>query len=95
MQVVVEFSGISRIVTKERQITLDLPDGTSFQDLVEVLSFRYPGLVGQVIDPADRTLYASNLFNLNGKHMIRPDAMVGEGPQDGDRLMLMSVLAGG
>jgi hypothetical protein len=62
---------------------------------VDILGTRYPGLVGQVIDPADRTLYASNLFNLNGKHMIRPDAMAGEGPHDGDRLILMSVLAGG
>ena len=54
----------------------------------------YPELVGDVIHPSYASLKASNMLNVNGKRMIQPSQM-DECPQDGDRLIMMSILAGG
>ncbi len=94
MNVMVEFNGVARVVTGARQLPLNLNEGTTFRDLVRLLSVKFPTLIGQVIQPDGATFYPSNLFNLNGKRMIQA-AQMHESPQDGDRIILMSVLAGG
>ena len=94
MQVSVEFNGIFRILTKTSHLTLDLAPGTTFREIIELLSERYPILAGEVIDPEDGALIDSNGLSLNGKRMIQP-AELDEAPQEGDRLIFMSVLAGG
>ena len=94
MQVSVEFNGIFRILTKTSHLTLDLAPGTTFREIIELLSERYPILAGEVIDSEDGALIDSNGLSLNGKRMIQP-AELDEAPQEGDRLIFMSVLAGG
>ncbi len=94
MKVLVEFTGVARVLARAQSVPLELQDKASFQDIVQHLSAIYPALVGQVIQPDGQTLYPSNLFNLNGKRMLRPTQMH-ESPQDGDRIVVMSVLAGG
>lgn len=94
MNIMVEFVGPSRILSGTRRIPLNLDKNTSFREIVNILSAKYPGMIGHIINPEDNTLYASNMFNVNGKHMIRPDEM-DKSPNEGDRLILMALLAGG
>ena len=51
-------------------------------------------MVGNVINPDLETLHPPNIFNLNAKRMIKPNQM-DECPGDGDRVVLMSISAGG
>jgi len=94
MQVLVEFMGIARVVSGVKQTTLDLEEGTTFRQIVRLLGQQYPQLLGEVIHADGETLQASNMINLNGRRMIQP-AHMDDVPSDGDRLILMSILAGG
>lgn len=94
MRVHVEFLGLSRLIIGSKQMAFDLPEGTSFRDLVRLLRSRYPGLVDNVIRPDGETLQAPNVFNLDGKRMVRQDQM-SEAIHDEDRIILMSLSAGG
>lgn len=94
MQVSVEFMGVARVVSGIKQVTLTLEEGTTFRQIVRLLGQKYPQLIGEVIQPDGETLHASNMLNLNGRRMIQP-AQMDTTPSDGDRLILMSILAGG
>ncbi len=94
MQVLVEFLGVSRVLTRTQKLSLDLKSDATFQDILHLLGERHPELFGDVINPVDYSLEGANMFNLNGEHMLQPDQM-DDSPNDGDRLILMSVLAGG
>ena len=54
----------------------------------------YPNLVGEVIAKDKQTMLGSNMVSLNGKHMLRPTDLE-DSPADGDKLTIMSILAGG
>jgi molybdopterin converting factor small subunit len=73
---------------------MELEEGTTFQQILQELGHQYPALVGEVIHPGFQSLKSSNMLNLNGRHMIQPEQM-SDSPKDGDRLILMSILAGG
>jgi len=94
MQVFVEFMGIARVVSGVKQATLELEEGTTFRQIVRLLGQRYPKLLGEVIQVDGETFQPSNMLNLNGRRMIQP-AQMDDAPTDGDRLILMSILAGG
>ncbi len=94
MQVRIEFLGISRLVTGEKEIALTLEKNTTFYDIVQMLAKEYPALVGNVIQPDLKTLQAPNIFNLNARRMIQKSQM-GSSPDDNDRIILMSMSAGG
>jgi len=94
MRIQVELLGLSRFAAGAKEITLDLKEGTTFRDLVRLLGSRYPAMIGNVIQPDGETLQAPNIFNLNARRMIEASQM-DESPSDGDRIILMSVSAGG
>jgi hypothetical protein len=94
MEVTVEFAGLARVLTRKTRFSLTLEDGTSFREILQRLGTMHPELVGDVIDPSFTTLKSSNMLNLNGKHMVQP-AQMDQSPAHGDRLILMSILAGG
>ena len=94
MRVHIEFLGLSRFATGLKQAELDLEEGTTFRDIVRVLAAQYPALVGNVIQSDGETLQAPNIFNLNARQMIQEKQM-GDCPRDGDRIILMSMSAGG
>jgi molybdopterin converting factor small subunit len=94
MDVTVEFSGISRVLTRKRRVVLNLEAGDTFRDVLCMLVQQYPELAGEVINPDDCTLAGANMVNLNGERMLQEDQWT-LSPQDGDHLILMSVLAGG
>jgi hypothetical protein len=93
-QVMVEFTGISRMLTGQSELTMNVRPGVTFTDIVNQLAKKYPGLVGQIIDKNGREFIATNLFSLNGQRIIQETEMNGS-PAQGDRLILVSLLAGG
>ena len=94
MRIHMEFLGLSRLAAGAKEITLDLEEGTTFRDIVRTLGTRYPDMIGNVIQPDGETLHIPNIFNLNAKRMIQAGQM-GDSPSDGDRIILMSISAGG
>ena len=94
MELMVEFAGLARVFTRTPRFTMQLDEGTSFRQILRMLGDHYPELVGDVITPGLDSLRSSNMLSLNGKHMIQPSQM-DQCPNQGDRLILMSILAGG
>mgnify|MGYP001070766733 CR=1 FL=1 len=94
MRVNLEFFGLSRLVVGKKEIALDLEENATFRDVVRKLAAMYPDLIGNVIRPDGESLQHPNIFNRNAKQMIRADQM-DERPSDGDRIILMSMSAGG
>jgi molybdopterin converting factor small subunit len=93
-QVVVEFTGISRMLTGQSEMTIKIRQGTTFSEIVKLLGKKFPTLVGQIIDKDGNVFIATNLFSLNGQQIIQESEMNGS-PKEGDRLILISLLAGG
>jgi molybdopterin converting factor small subunit len=93
-QVLIEFTGISRMLTGQSEMMINFRQGTTFSDIVKSLGQKYPSLVGQIIDKNGSDFIATNLFSLNGQQMIQESEMNGS-PKEGDRLILISLLAGG
>jgi len=94
VRVHLELLGLSRFAAGVKEIALDLEEGTTFRDIVRMLGVRYPAMIGNVIQPDGETLQAPNIFNLNAERMIRANQM-DDSPGDGDRIILMSMSAGG
>ena len=94
MKIQVEFLGLSRLVTGAKQVSLELAEGATFHDVVHTLGTMYPQLIGDVIKPGNRMLQEPNILNLNARRMIREEHMQ-SGPRDGDRIIVMSMSAGG
>lgn len=94
MHVQLEFFGLSRLAIGRKELALDLKRGTTFRDIVRLLGTQYPKMLENVISPDGETLHPPNIFNVNAKKMIKPDQM-DQCPDDGDRIILMSVSAGG
>lgn len=94
MRVTVELLGLSRLAAGQKEVSLDLEDDATFRDVVRALACRYPKMVGNVIQPDGETLQRPNILNQNAKRMIQPEQM-SDHPTDGDRVILMSISAGG
>ena len=94
MRIHVELLGLSRLAAGAKEVALDLEEDTTFRDIVRMLGARYPKMIGNVIQPDGETLQTPNIFNLNAKRMIQASQMDGS-PSDGDRIILMSISAGG
>ena len=100
MLVQVEMLGLSRLVTGQKQVSLELEETATYRDIVRALSRQYPALVGNVIQSDKESLQAPNIFNLNARQMIQSKQMDHRladvlDPQKGDRIILMSISAGG
>ncbi len=93
-QVVVEFTGVSRMLAGQSEMTFKIRQGTTFSEIVKLIGKKFPSLIGQIIDKNGSVFIASNLFSLNGQQIIQESEMNGS-PTAGDRLILISLLAGG
>ena len=94
MRIHMELLGLSRFAAGVKEITLDLEEDTTFRDIVRMLGTRYPEMIGNVIQPDGETLQTPNILNLNARRMIQASQM-DDSPSDGDRIILMSISAGG
>lgn len=94
MRIQVELFGLSRLIAGEKEITLELSDEATFRDAVRALARRYPDMIGDIVQADGMTLQAPNILNLDGRRMIQPHQM-DEALSDGDRVIVMSMSAGG
>jgi len=82
------------MLTGQSEMMIKIRQDTAFSEIVELLGMKFPSLVGQIIDKNGNDLIATNLFSLNGQRIIQESEMK-ESPKEGDRLILISLLAGG
>jgi sulfur carrier protein ThiS len=94
MKVIVELTGLAREVARQKEIPIELEDSATYQDVVRWMGQNFPQLIGLIIDQDGETFLSSNLFAINGD-LANPAMLMHEHPQDGDRLILMSVITGG
>lgn len=94
LNVQVEFSGISRMLTGQSVYTLRLAQGATIREVIQKMAQEFPGLVGEIIETDGQTLIPSNLFSLNGQKILH-ESEVDYEVQDGDQLILLSLLSGG
>lgn len=94
INVTVEFTGISRILTGETEIAIPLQDGGRLEDIVKQLGQRFPALIGEVINDDGRSMIPTNLFSINGEQILHEDQLHYQ-PKNGERLIMLSLLAGG
>ena len=94
MQVEIEFTGVSRVLTGQTGCSLSLEQGDTLREVVIALARQYPQVIGEVIEKDGQNLIPTNLFSLNGKKILHESDLQFQ-PQDGDKLILLSLLAGG
>ena len=94
MRIQVELLGLSRIVTGQRELQLEISNDTTYRDVIRRLGTMYPALIGNVIQPDGETLQAPNILNLNARQMIQAGQLQDQ-VNEGDRVILMSMSAGG
>jgi molybdopterin converting factor small subunit len=94
MQIKVEFSSISRVLTGKKEMTLDLNKGANIGDVVSELGRVYPQLLGEIIEKDGKSLIPTNIFSVNGEKIIHESDLQYQ-PDEGDRLILLSLLSGG
>jgi molybdopterin converting factor small subunit len=89
---VVELFGIARLLTKTREVGLDLTQSTTLADVYSALGERFPVLVGRVVASDGRSLTRGYACNINGVDFVRD----GNAPvNSGDRIFIISADAGG
>lgn len=94
IQVLVEFSAVSRVLTGMSEFSFNLKRGASIADLIVILGREFPQLLGQIIEKNGKALIPTNLFSVNGQKIIHESDTAYQ-PEDGDRLILLSLLSGG
>ena len=94
MKVTVEFSGIASSLAGRHELTLTIPEGTSYRQIVRELAKRYPEMVNILIDPDGENFLSSVMFVINGD-LANPVMLIDKMPHDGERIHLMSVITGG
>jgi hypothetical protein len=94
MNIVVEFTGLARSITKRKEITLAVREGTTYKQIIRQVGEIYPGLIGVLIDTDGETFLSSNMFIINGDMSV-PAMILEESPREGDHLVLMSLVTGG
>lgn len=88
----IEFLGPARLQAGRKSVRLDLGPARTIADMIPLLAEECPALIGSVIDPERRCLSDGYIFNRNGRDFL-PDPAAPIAP--GDRLLLLSGIAGG
>jgi molybdopterin converting factor small subunit len=94
IQVFVEFSAISRVLTGKSEFSLTLEKGASISDVVSEIRKKFPVLLGQIIEKDGKALVPTNVFSVNGQKIIHETDTTYQ-PINGDKLILLSLLSGG
>ncbi len=88
----IELYGISKQITTERKVEVELRDGASLAEVIAALRHKVPALDGTVFHSGEDRLSEFYAFNINGRFYIDDkDIRV----HKGDRIALLSLAAGG
>ncbi len=90
---IVEIFGLPHEITELREVEIELRDGASLGDVIAALKRKIPRLEGRVIRAGEDRLMEYYAFNINGGFYFDDDRDVQL--QDGDRIALLTLAAGG
>ena len=93
VKVPIELFGLPRLMLGTRDISVELPEHATVQDLVVALAAAYPALVGRVISKDGATLLSGYIVNRNGESFLEANANISLKP--GETLLILSNMAGG
>ena len=92
MVLTVELLGQARRLAQTKRSLVEIHDRATLREVMACLAARFPALVGPVIVPDTYDLASSYMLNIDGRRVAKDfDAPA----QDGQRLLLMFVEAGG
>ncbi len=94
MHVTVELTNLARHAVGQKEVSFDLDDHTTYQEILRRLGNTFPQLIGMLIDEDGETLMSGNLIAINGD-LATPAFVMHECPKEGDRLILLSIVTGG
>ncbi|MFB0567390.1 MAG: MoaD/ThiS family protein [Candidatus Bathyarchaeia archaeon] len=92
MQLPVELFGLARRLSGEKEVTVEVSDEATLHDVVVALTKRFPAFLGSLVVPHTYELKEPYFFNYNGQRAAKS---LDERPEEGDRLLLFLVDAGG
>lgn len=90
-RVEVELLGLPRLLARRERVSVPVHGQLPLSDLVAALAREAPALVGNVLT-ADGSLVAGHVFSRDGAGLLRDPS---ESIRPGERLLLLSTLAGG
>ncbi len=84
--------GLPREITELREVEVELKDDANLRDVIAALRHEIPALEGPVIHVGENRLMEHCAFNINGRFCLddRETQL-----QDGDRIALLTLAAGG
>jgi molybdopterin converting factor small subunit len=94
IQIKVKFTGAPQSVVGSSQLTINLEDGTTYKGVIQKLANLYPALVGWLISEDKKNFLSSNAFLVNNENYIL-EGMWELCPQNGDELLIVSIITGG
>lgn len=94
IQISVEFSAVSRVITGVSEFPLSLKKGATIGDVIASIGQKYPQLIGEIIEKDGKALIPTNVFSVNGKQILHETDMAFQ-PANRDTLILLSLLSGG
>jgi hypothetical protein len=94
VNVTIEFTGAARGIVGQKKISLELAEQSTYQDMIRLLGKRYPALINLLINTDGESLMSGNMLVINGD-LATPAFVMQDSPQDGEFLILMSIVTGG
>jgi len=94
MKIRIEFSGIAKDLAGRNDLALDVPQETTYREIVKQLANRYPNMLNLLIAPDGENFLSSVMFVVDGD-LANPVMLMDESPSDGECIHLMSVITGG
>ncbi len=94
MKIQVEFTGYTRQLLGRKTLDMQYQEAPTYSSIIRELASRFPQLVGLLINQDRQTLMSGNLIILNG-NMATAALDMDAHPQDGDHLIIMSLVTGG
>lgn len=85
------YCGLARRLSKETSAEIEVNDGATLRDVSAALARKFPAFLGQLIVPETYDLVEPHFFHMNGRRADSMDLTV----REGDRILLMTVTAGG
>jgi len=92
MEFTVEFFGLPRRLSGIKETTVQVERGATLRDVVAALATRFPAFLGPLIDPDTHDLKEPYFFNIDAHYVPRN---LEHAPQEGERLLLLFLEAGG
>ena len=92
MNLTVEFLGLSRRLARAKEGPVTIAGQPTFRDVLREIASRFPALLGPIINPGTYDLVSTYMLNVDGRRVVKD---LDRPAQDGSRLLLMFVEAGG